>query len=463
MFSLEREALLSVGNSSQRRSSNPGRFGITIAVLGAMLLAALAPLSQQASAQTATVRFAFWGDPAEQAAYEKVVLAFENEHPEIDIQTDYTPGQSDYLKKISTSFAGGNAPDIFLINYRSFGQYAARDALQPVDPFLQASESISAADYYEVSLDAFRYNGTEQTCMPQNVSSLVVYYNKDLFAANNVSLPEAGWTWEDFLAAAKALTTDTNGDGQIDTYGLVMEQSLYRYASFIWSNGGQLVDDLNNPSTLALDSPEAIEAIEWVSNLGVSGEGVVPPEAEAQAEDDEARFMRGGAGMFLQSRRAVPTLREIDTFNWDVAPLPVAKAPVTVLHSDAFCMAATAASKPEAWAFIEYAVGSEGQTILAETGRIVPALKSVAESDAFLAPTANGEPLLPLSNQVFLDNVEILDRLPNISTWLEVEDAFNAKFERAFYEEIDVPAAVDEVIAETEPIFQRAQDEEQGT
>lgn len=91
-------------------------------------------MGNDASARETTVTFAFWGDPAEQAAYERVVDEFETANPGIGIEAVYTPGQSDYLKKIATSFAGGNAPDLFLINYRTFGQYAATDALEPVDP-----------------------------------------------------------------------------------------------------------------------------------------------------------------------------------------------------------------------------------------------------------------------------------------------------------------------------------------
>ena len=50
-------------------------------------------------------------------------------------------------------------------------------------------------------------------CLPQNLSSLVVYYNRDLFDAAGVPYPEAGWTWAEFLDAAKALTRDIDGDG----------------------------------------------------------------------------------------------------------------------------------------------------------------------------------------------------------------------------------------------------------
>ncbi|MEA2582267.1 MAG: multiple sugar transport system substrate-binding protein [Thermomicrobiales bacterium] len=409
-----------------------------------------------------TVSFAFWGDPAEQKAYEQVVAEFEAANPTIDVEMIYTPGQSDYTKKIATSFAGGAPPDLFLINYRSFGQYAARDALHPIAEYLSASPTIRVEDYYQTPLEAFQYRGESQTCMPQNASSLVVYYNVDLFRQNHVALPHAEWTWDQFVATAKALTQDTDGDGQTDQYGVVVDPQMYRFVSFIWSNGGEIVDNVDNPTTLTLDTPEAVEAIEDFVHLGVSGAGVVPSEAEVQAEDDQARFMRGGAAMYLQSRREVPTLREIEGFTWDVAPLPVQDVPATVLHSDAFCMAEATTHKDAAWKFVEFAVGQRGQTILAATGRIVPILKSVAQSDAFLKGTLDGaaSALPPASSQVFLDNLAYVHRLPSVSTWPEVEDAFNVEFRNAFYQRIDIPEAIERATAASRDAFKRAQDEE---
>jgi hypothetical protein len=50
-------------------------------------------------------------------------------------------------------------------------------------------------------------------------------------------------------------------------------------------------------------------------------------------------------------------------------------------------------------------------------------------------------------------------RAPNISTWPEVEDAFQVAFKRAFYVELDIPAALDVVAFRAEEAFERAQDE----
>ena len=49
--------------------------------------------------------------------------------------------------------------------------------------------------------------------------------------------------------------------------------------------------------------------------------GVVPPDVEVEAEDDETRFLNGRMGMLLESRRLVPALREAAKFDWDVAAL----------------------------------------------------------------------------------------------------------------------------------------------
>lgn len=440
-------------------------WGWRAALLLVLVGAALAPIGGSRPARAAeTVTFAYWGDPAESRAYERVIAEFEAANPDVDVESVYTPGQSDYQQRLATGFGGGEPPDVFLINYRRFGQYAARDALEPLGPWLDRSETLRREDFYEIPLEAFSYRGGELTCVPQNISSLVVYYNVDLFEANGVALPAADWTWEDFVATAKALTKDLDGDGQIDQHGLGVEPSLIRYAPFIWAGGGEIVDDVDNPTRLLLDSPEARAAIEWFIALGATGYNVVPSEAEVLAADDETRFMNGTTAMLLQSRRVVPTLREIEDFSWDVAALPIGPAGrAGILHSDAFCMAAASEQKEAAWRFIEYAVGPDGQTTLAATGRTVPSLKAVAESDAFLKgdPLGIGMSLPPANSRVFLDTIPDIRRVPSTSTWPEVEDAFSQAFQRAFYVEIDVEDALDVVTFTAERAFARAREEEE--
>jgi multiple sugar transport system substrate-binding protein len=201
---------------------------------------------------------------------------------------------------------------------------------------------------------------------------------------------------------------------------------VIRLAPFVWSNGGTMFDDEKQPTRFALDAP-AIEALsEFIDLRGKHG--VVPTDQEVESEDDEARFAAGKLGMLMSSRRSTTTFRKITGFEWDIAPLPVHKTAATVLHSDAYCVTKGSKNKPGAWRFVEFALGTEGATIMAKTGRTVPSTMEVSKSPAFLDPAKP-----PHNAAVFLDSIATIRATPTISTWPEIEDVANGILENALY------------------------------
>jgi multiple sugar transport system substrate-binding protein len=360
--------------------------------------------------------------PEEQRAYETLIDGFEKQHPQIDIKLVTVASDGDNLTKLATDFAAGRPADLFLLNYRRFGQFAGKKQIDPAGPRLDASEVIKREEYYEPALDGFTSGGVLQ-CMPQNVSSPVVYYNTALFAQAGVPRPKAGWTWDDMLTAAQK----TNSE---DVYGIIFEPDLNRLAPFIWSNGGEVVDDTERPTKLSLLEAPDMEAIDFLVDLRHKHH-VFPELTENEAEDPEGAFVAGRAAMFIDSRRATTTLRAAKGLEWDVAPFPASPKTgksIPMLHSDAYCMSAASKAKDAAWQFVEYAVGPEGAPVLATTGRTVPSLKSVAESDAFLDRSQ-----APASAQIWLDQIPRLRRFPNISTWNEIEGKASVVTEEWFF------------------------------
>jgi multiple sugar transport system substrate-binding protein len=388
-----------------------------------------------------TVQFLAFGDPEELKAYREVIDAFAEEEPDITVQLVEASDRDDLLARLATSIAGGAPPDLFLLNYRFYAQFAAKDQIHPIDERLADTDAFEEDDFYAEAMDAFRYDGRLQ-CLPQNISSLVVYYNRDLFEAAGVPLPRAGWTWEQFTDAAVELTDEDAGG-----YGLGVEPTLIRLAPFVWSNGGELVK--RDLSGFDLDTPQASEALREFMLLR-SAYGVIPSEEEVEAQDDEARFMEGKTAMILSSRRSTPTFRTISGFEWDVAPLPQFEQPAGILHSDAYCITAGSDQKDAAWRFTEFALGPEGQRITARAGRTVPSLKEVAASDAFLDPDAK-----PRSSQVFLDGIPTIRRVPVIPEWPELEDVAEPVLEEALYEG-NFLGLTEKLDAATRPIFERA-------
>ena len=403
-----------------------------------------APAGPTSAALSGAIRFLVFGEPAEAKAFVDVAKGFQEANPSVTINTDAVPSQPNHLLKLATEFAGGNPPDVWVIDYRRFGLLQNAGVVESAEPYLEQSAVIKATDFYTKPLEPFTVNGQLQ-CIPMNMSSLEVYYNKDLFDRAKVPYPKEGWTWDDFLQAAIAITRLSTPNEKI--YGVGIDPQLIRLAPFIWQNGGDIVDDPVRPTRLTLDTPEAREAFQWFVDLQVKHR-VVASQLENASEKDQTRFMFNTLGMWLLSRRVVPALRTTSGFTWDVAPLPRGKLAASILHSDAYCISKASPNKDLAWKFVEYANGPVGQVIAARTGRTVPSLKSVAQSPVYLDPSKP-----PASNQVFLDVAPYLRATPQIGTWPDIELRANAAIEQAFYGLISVDEAIEEIETSTAEAF----------
>lgn len=374
----------------------------------------------------AEISFQIYGEPAEAAAFKTIAEAYMAAHPDARVKVSAIPTLDDYMTRLAASFAGGNPPDVFLLNYRRFAQFAPTGVLDPLGTRLAQSTTLHAADFYPEALAAYTYQGTVQ-CLPLSISSMEVYYNPEMFARQNVPLPTADWTWQDFLNAARALTLDTNGDGRPDQFGVGMEPNMTRLAPFVWERGGEITDSPTQPTRLTLDESAGRDALQFFAELSLVHR-VVPTEAEEQAEELEDYFMEGRMAMFVGPRDDTAMFRTIKNLTFDVAPMPRDKQAATLLTSDGYCLAAGARHKEPAWDFLQFAAGPDGQTIAAKQGRSVPSLKSVAVSPAFLDPTQ-----APAHSQVYLDAIPMLHQVPQSPAWPAVERAFDQELERAFY------------------------------
>lgn len=395
----------------------------TFAAAASACALVLAGCSSGGSASTLTLQV--FADGVEVQAYQQLIDAFQAEHPEITVGLTAIALPGDHMAKLAADFAAGDPADVFLVNYRRFGQLARNGAIEPAAGFVDEI-GVDLEDLYPEPVNAFTIDG-ELQCLPQNASSLAVYYNRTLFSDAGVPEPSDDWTWAEFLETAEQLTRDLDGDGATDVYGIATETNLVRVAAFVWQGGGEVVDDPIDPGQTTMLGDEEVRALSWFINL--RREHLVAPSLEeAEAEKPEPRFARGGVAMLLDSRRATANLRAADGLDFDVAPLPRDRDRATVLHADAYCLAEPSSVKEEAKRFIGFAMSAEGQELLSKTGRIVPSRRAVATSDAFLDPTQ-----APARASVWLDQLAYVRTLPNIAAWNEIETVAEPIIEEWFY------------------------------
>ena len=385
-----------------------------------------------AGGRTLTVQAA--GGEGELGALRELIEAFEDTNPDVDVDFVGVPNQGDHIAKLSTAFAGGSPPDVFLLNYRRLGPFVERGVLAPV----QLGE-LSLEDFYAPPLEAFTYDG-ELACLPQNVSSSVAYLNLDLLERAGIDLPPVDWTWQDLEAMAQAL----HGKG-IAAFGF--DPLVRNVAPFVWTAGGEVVDDTEEPTAMTLDSPEARKALSFLDGLQAYG---VDARSRAGKPPVE-QFASGDLAVFVDSRRSVPAFRKAPGLRFDVRPLPredPARPSASLLASDAYCVSKDSDAPSLAAQFAQFAAGPEGGQVLARSGRTVPALRALATSPAFLDPDQQ-----PASSQVWLDIVDDLRRLPNVAPQDEAEEAADDLLAQYFAGNAALDATVAEIRRATAAVY----------
>ena len=364
-------------------------------ITGIPAAGAAAIVGPASAANPVEVKFAFFADSSELAAYERLIGAFQDANPGIRIvrtpiqSANVSPNgkqmpASAYPEWLYSSFTSPHPPDVFFVNYRETGHLRGPRCTGTADRLSGRKQCVvrRGLSFRRRSMP-FRSDELPDNALgalPQNVSSLAVYYNTELFESAGIEHPLDGWTWQEFSDAAERLTTDREKYERVDVYGVALDPSIHRYAAAIWGGGGELFDDPKYPTQVLIDSPEARAGLEWLTSLGPQGIGAVPPRWERLALDDTHRFADGGAAMLIQSRRVTSFLRDNATMPWDVAPLPTGAVEANVLHSDGIGMWSASPNKEAAWTFIEFLVGPQGSansrrsgshgSIIANLGRI---------------------------------------------------------------------------------------------
>lgn len=126
-----------------------------------------------------------------------------------------------------------------------------------------------------------------------------VFFNKDLFEANSLQSPyelyeSDSWTWQAMVDYATALTQDTDGDGENDQWGLAIDSDYY---PFLFSNNVHMLEYQNDKYTYTLNSPAAVEALEFF--IEQSNSDINAPWLGDNLSSRVTPFVEGRIGMLV--------------------------------------------------------------------------------------------------------------------------------------------------------------------
>jgi multiple sugar transport system substrate-binding protein len=351
----------------------------SLCALGALLL--LGAGCGRAPDRRVVLRYSYYGAKDDVVIWKAIVAEFERRNPDLRIQAELIVGMGPYEQKLMAMMVGRSAPDVIMFDDEPFPQFAQYDVFVDLGPYLDRDPTLRRSDFFPIFMEAFRYRG-HQYCLPWDGTTHLVYYNKDALAAAGLSEPKPGWTWDDFIATAKALTKDRDGDGRTDQFGCLV-QSWMNAIMFMWQAGGSPYNE--DLTRCTADSPGCVEGMRFNQDLRFKYH-VAPLVTDMPGMSTEQQFASGAVVMSVGPSYSKPWMRPLK-INWDVAHMPAGPAGrATRMTIDGIGIWKRSPRKQEAWRFIRFVLGDWAQRQIARSDLGIPAIKRLAWDPAFVRP-----------------------------------------------------------------------------
>ncbi len=266
--------------------------------------------------------------------------------------------------------------------------FVDKGACDEITPYLTGKYPLDSTIYLPGVFKPGEYKG-KQYLLPKDFSPEAIYYNKKIFDQYKVPYPKDGWTWDDFLKTAQALTKDTDGDGKTDLWGAQLGASWTTgFEYWVAAAGGSLVSPDGKQFVGYMDSPETAAAVQFYSDLYNKHKVAVPPADLSLWAGGNSEFDNGKAAMRLHGRWPQSGYQKNPNIELGIVGVPQGKKRANVLFWGGFCITKNSKNKEAAWRFLRYYVGEPGAQVWKDWA--LPAVKSVAESSGLTKDPIEG-------------------------------------------------------------------------
>ncbi|HEY0189127.1 MAG TPA: sugar ABC transporter substrate-binding protein [Cellulomonas sp.] len=375
--------------------------GATLAALAACGSSSSSSSSSSATADPVTLTMYMWTSSQEEVdAWESVADLVTEEYPEITIEFQ-TADWANYWTKLVADVSGGT--DLCIVGVQSLRIPGVSDLLVPLDDAM-TDTGIDAADFDSSILEAMQVDG-EQLGIPYDYGPLMMYYNKDLFAAAGVAEPELDWTVDDFEAAIEAISAT-------GTYGTIVYPNADYTEPWALNLGG--VQAVDSDGELAVTDPDYVSSMETIASWVSAG---YAPEVPAGAGWALDQFNSGNVATAVDGPWNLINTNASADFEVGIAPVPAGDGgQSTVTEGSGFGIAQSCQNQDEAAKALSVITGADAAEQLATAGRAFPA--RIAQQDYWYA---NVDDATKEAMEYAIDHTEAQRTTEN---WTSVVDAF---------------------------------------
>ncbi|QFT98639.1 sn-glycerol-3-phosphate-binding periplasmic protein UgpB precursor [Roseovarius sp. THAF8] len=243
-----------------------------------------------------------------------IVADFEEQNPDITVNAIYAGNYDDTRIKALSALNSGDPAQLAVMFSIDAYDLIEQDLIVPFEDVVETEEEKQWLDSFYPALMANSKIEGKTWGVPFQRSTIVAYYNKDMFRDAGLDPENPPETWDELVSMGKELTTD-------DRYGLMIPSTGYPYWMFqalAIQNGKEVMSD--DGLTTNFDDEKVVETLEFWKSL--STEHGIMPEGTVEWGTLRQAFLEGQTAMMWHSTGNLTAVKNDASFDFGVAMLP---------------------------------------------------------------------------------------------------------------------------------------------
>jgi sn-glycerol 3-phosphate transport system substrate-binding protein len=247
---------------------------------------------------------------------------FTKDNPGIKVTPIYAGSYQDTIVKALTAHKAGNPPVTSVLLSTDMFTLIDEDAIVPIDGFVKTPEDRAWLNGFYKAFMLNSQSGGKTWGIPFQRSTVVLYWNKELFKAAGLDPNKPPASWAEMRDMAAKLTVK-DASGKVTQFGVQIPSSGFPYWLFqglAIQNGVSMASDAGN--AVKFDDPGVIEALQYWVDLAKSG---VHPPGIVEWGTTPKDFFEKKVAMMWTTTGNLTNVRNNAKFDFGVAMLPAGK------------------------------------------------------------------------------------------------------------------------------------------
>ena len=249
-----------------------------------------------------------------------MVDQFEAQNPDINVNAIYAGNYNDARVKALAALQSGSPAQLSVMFSIDIHELRNLEAIVAFDDVVSTNEEREWLNsFYPALMENGNADG-KTWGVPFQRSTIVMYYNKDMFRAAGLDPEMPPTTWKEFISMGQKLT-QKDGSGTVQQWGAMIPSTGYPYWMFgaLTKQNSEVLMNQAGTETY-FDKPGVVEALEYWQDLG--NKHAMMPKGMIEWGTLRQNFLDEKTAIMWHSTGNLTTVKNKASFDFGVAKLP---------------------------------------------------------------------------------------------------------------------------------------------